>query len=381
VLDFSQIPAIDVHAHSFAEQSKGVDIEVLPSMLYFASARRPQDQLLYMQLVRELAKFLRCEPLPEAVARVRTAQASEYRSYVKRLFADVNLRGILVDDGYSEVAVEKPVTPFDLQVFRELAQVEVRRVTRLEPIVKEVIDRSDRFEQFVSGLSDELDLRIKEEGVVGVKSVIAYRTGLAIEKPSPGQASQDFLRYKSASAEQRRQHHFDIKRLRDYAVWLTLERTTKHDVPMLFHTGLGDIDVVLDKCNPIHLFGMLKDEMARKANIVLVHGGYPYATEAAWLATVFENVYLDVSIYAPYSHANLASRVLEVLELAPISKVLYGSDASQLPEVYWLSLKLFRRALAEALQRLIEFDTIDEDQARCCTQRILAQNVTELFRL
>ena len=47
--------------------------------------------------------------------------------------------------------------------------------------------------------------------------------------------------------------------------------------------------------------------------------------------------------------ARPAEAVREALELAPVSKLLYASDAAQTPELYLLAATWWRDALAEVL--------------------------------
>ena len=332
-----------------------------------------------MKFIKEIAKYLGCEANARAVVERRNQEASDYKRYIKKLYEDVKLQGIVIDDGYSEVAVEHPIAPFDLKTFSDLAQIDAHRKTRLEPMLKEVLDRSDTFESFLTNFNAELEDRVKNGGAIGVKTIIAYRTGLQIENPDSSEAKQDFEKYASASAEVRRQHHFDIKRLRDYVIHLAIENCVKYRIPFLIHTGFGDIDCVVEKCGPLNLFQLLKEEQTRRAKIVLIHGGYPNASDVGWLASILENVYVDFSVYAPYSHANMGNRLLQALEMAPISKITYGSDAGELPEGHWVSLKIFKQALGETLDRFIAFGAMNEDEAYSAGEMILMKNIKGVF--
>jgi hypothetical protein len=151
------------------------------------------------------------------------------------------------------------------------------------------------------------------------------------------------------------------------------------DVPFLFHTGVGDQDIVLGECNPTCLWDMLIDEDLRHAKIVLVHVGYPYISEAAFLAAVLPNVYLDLSILIPLGQPN-PSRIAQVLEMAPLTKVMYASDV-HLPDMYWLSAKIGKSMLGQALSQIVESGVLTEDEAYEAAQLILTENAKRFFKI
>jgi predicted TIM-barrel fold metal-dependent hydrolase len=94
--------------------------------------------------------------------------------------------------------------------------------------------------------------------------------------------------------------------------------------------------------------------------------------EAGWLAHVYGNVYFDLSLTIPHV-SRPAEAVREALELAPVTKLLYASDAARTPELYYLAAKWWREALAEALPELYEED------AEWAARRILRENALELY--
>lgn len=102
---------------------------------------------------------------------------------------------------------------------------------------------------------------------------------------------------------------------------------------------------------------------------------YPYVREAGWLACVDANVYLDLSLTIPHV-ARPAAVLAEALELAPISKLLYGSDAVGTPELYFLASIWWRDALAEVLPALLP-----EQGVLAAARMILAENARRLYRL
>ncbi len=66
----------------------------------------------------------------------------------------------------------------------------------------------------------------------------------------------------------------------------------------------------------------------------------------------------------------------QALELAPVSKLLYASDAALAPELYFLAAKRWREALAEVLPGLLP-----AGQALEAGRAILRENARRLYRL
>jgi predicted TIM-barrel fold metal-dependent hydrolase len=89
---------------------------------------------------------------------------------------------------------------------------------------------------------------------------------------------------------------------------------------------------------------------------------------------VYGNVFFDLSLTIPHV-SRPAEAVREALELAPVSKLLYASDAARTPELYYLAAKWWRDSLAVVLPELLGNDAAD------AAERILRGNARELYRL
>jgi hypothetical protein len=71
----------------------------------------------------------------------------------------------------------------------------------------------------------------------------------------------------------------------------------------------------------------------------------------------------------------------QLLGLAPMSKVVYSSDASQIPELFWLAALWGRRGLATVLDELIAFGALDGDEAPAVARRVLGGNAAGIYEL
>jgi predicted TIM-barrel fold metal-dependent hydrolase len=115
--------------------------------------------------------------------------------------------------------------------------------------------------------------------------------------------------------------------------------------------------------------------------VLLVHTGYPYQREAAYMANVLPRVYCDLSEGIPFAGHAARSIVSEVLEMAPLSKVVYGSDGFTVPEIAFTSALVGKQALAQVLNGLVADGFLSEGEAQSAAGMILAGNARELYGL
>jgi len=119
----------------------------------------------------------------------------------------------------------------------------------------------------------------------------------------------------------------------------------------------------------------------RPVPFVVLHAGYPYVRELAYLAAVYPNVFMDVSLAVPFAAGDVPSLFGQALGLAPTSKVLFASDAFGLPELFWLGARRGRDGLARALADLIALGALDRAEALAVAEQILHKNAAALYGL
>jgi predicted TIM-barrel fold metal-dependent hydrolase len=176
--------------------------------------------------------------------------------------------------------------------------------------------------------------RAREDGYVALKTIAAYRGGL----------------------DRVSEHVVDA---------LAANDASGAPLPVQVHSGFGDSDLHLWRSDPSYLKPLI--ERFRETTFVFLHC-YPFVREAGWLAHVYGNVYFDLSLTIPHV-SRPAAALEEALELAPVSKLLYASDAARTPELYLLAATWWRDALAEVLT--------DEADARL----ILRENALRVYGL
>jgi hypothetical protein len=126
---------------------------------------------------------------------------------------------------------------------------------------------------------------------------------------------------------------------------------------------------------------LLADSRYAGVPIVLLHMGYPYVRESAFLANLYPDVYVDLSLALPLLRPVVPQLMRELLALAPAIKLLYGSDAHSQPEMFWLRARYDRWSLGKILTDWIDDDTLEEHEALEIAQRICFRNALELYRL
>jgi len=345
-----------------------------PTVMGSKSEVRQEDLLssvAYRRMVRELSLLLQAPDSDLDVLRKRNERARDFAGYVKALCEDAKIERAVLDNGIEPVGFEE---------FRRYTPARLYRVFRIEPILKRLLDTSESFSALFDSFDEVIGTAVRKRGFVGFKSIVAYRTGLDVGKPDEGEARRSFEAYRKGE-EQREWFGPRVKPLRDLFLCHVAERSKKLGSFLQIHTGVGDTDVVADKCNPILLKNFLKLEAVSKIPVVLIHGGFPYTSEAAWLASVFPNVYFELSTPLPptFLPALSRTRFREVVEIVPTTRIVYGSDAIEIPENHWMSAKLAKRALGGSLGDLVAEGVLDLDEAHQTGDLILNSNATKLL--
>ena len=390
MIDTSGLPVVDVHCHPFVRQgeltpNQFTDLVSFPggSVEYMAEGGVPLDETLvdeiqrvrrdtiyFRYLVHQLADFFDCEPELQRIVEERNRAAQDNKSYLKQLFDDCGLTTLVFDFGY-------PRPPLDPSRVKEEVPAEVVPLYRIEPLIVELLEQDIGWGEFRQRFDDTLADAIQNRGYRGLKSIIAYRTGLDVS-PLSRTADQGL---QALDAIRRGIGGQAMKKLRDHLLCRTMELCMEHDVPMQIHTGMGDHEVNLLLCRPALLMDLLRFPTFRACKVLLVHTGYPYHAEAGYMANMLPRVYCDVSEGIPFA-ANAARRIYaEVLEMAPISKVVFGSDGYVVPETNYIGVKLGKAALAQALGDLVEQGMLSRAEAEDAARLILAGNARRLYAL
>jgi uncharacterized protein len=391
MVDVAHLPVVDVHAHPFLDKGQltpeqfvnltafggGSQEYMEQGGIEFTAAVRDELQggkrwtTYHKRMVRDLARYFDVEPSLDAVVEARNqAVAAGYTEYVRKLYADAVLEELVFDFG-----VPLPVLP--MAEVKAQIPVDITPVFRIEPLIAELLRSGIGWSEFKRTFDDTLNNALTNKGYRGLKSIIAYRTGLDV---SPLSRTTD-QGMQALDAIHRGLGGGSMKKLRDHLICRALEICMEHDVPMQIHTGMGDFEVNLVYCRPAYLMDLLRFPTYRACRVLLVHSGYPYHREAAYMTNVLPRVYLDVSEGIPFA-GNAAKDIFTgVMAMAPLNKICYGSDGYSVPEINYTSAKLGKMALSQALDELIDSDFLDLAEAQEAAGLILAGNARELYRV
>ncbi len=324
--------------------------------------------IAFRRVMNELADLLGTPRRNHEVLVARGKAARNFEGYVQRLFGDAVIGRVAIDNG---------IEPVPFEEFRKYAIVKTHRIFRIEPLIGRLLEDSKDFSELVGDFEEEITAAARKHGFAGFKTVIAYRTGLDISSPDEAQARSSFR------SGRKDEVWFGprVKPLRDYLVHRTAEIAWKTGVFLQIHTGLGDTDILANKCNPLLLQEFLKHGNVLKTPVILIHGGFPYTREAAWLCSMFPNLYFELSSPFPptFLPALSKSRFEEVLEIVPTTRIVYGSDAIETPEFHWISAKLAKRALSASLQDLVDQHVLSDDDAYKMADMVMNRNALRLL--
>lgn len=323
---------IDNHAHPFDREPGDFDLRRLRLDLTEGTVGTSQGLLWGALLRRRLAHHLgvAAEDIDEA----RAAAVGDYRAYVAALFADAGISEVVMDPSWP------PGSETHLGDFADLSGAAIHPLLRIDGVIDQgLADGTPRGD--ILRLCDEALAAAVDRGVVGVKTIIAYRSGLEVDPAVTEDAA-------TADTDP------DAKALRDHVFRRVLRFAAETGLPIQVHTGMGDSDLRLRTANPLGLEEVLRTPEGGEARVVLLHGSYPFHEEAAWLAVTRPNVYVDLSLTPIMAPLGVGDRLLRMIDLAPIDRILVGTDAYGLPELFWFGAIRLREAWSEVAGSLAE---------------------------
>ena len=97
------------------------------------------------------------------------------------------------------------------------------------------------------------------------------------------------------------------------------------------------------------------------------------------MVSQFENVYTDFSAMFYLAGVKGRERMAALLERAPLSKVMYGSDGVMFPEVWWFAHDWFRIQLTGLLNGLVENQYMTAARARKAARMFLYDNAMNCY--
>lgn len=378
MLDLSSIPVIDNHCHPVLLNQQ---LDILQYRAYFTEASSPAfaaqhvaNSVPYLWMLRQLALTLGCQSKSDENAIFAARNALDTDTLIAHLYRAANLDTLILEEAHPQ-----PEICYPPERLGQLGHCRTARLLRLETLMQQLIVASADFDEVVTRYRLALaDLRAR--GYVGLKSIVAYRTGLQIRQWSTDQAVAAFREARSAIHEGklRIQH----KPLLDYLLHIAFQQAAEQQMPVQFHTGYGDSDTDMRLGNPLHLRDVLENDEYQAMQVVLLHESYPYTQLGAYLAAIYPHVYFDLSYAIPFvDRLEMLAFTRQALGVAPASKLLYSSDGIFLPEMHWAAAMRGRGVLGQILGEMIENDEIDEQQGYQLARLVLHDTAAALYGL
>ena len=226
-------------------------------------------------------------------------------------------------------------------------------------------------------LDSSFERRIKE-GIVGVKTVLAYNRIIRYERTTKYQAEQVFNRIFDHLGEGISWK--EARPLQDFLMHQVIQRAVEAKLPIQIHTGLQEgSGNIITNSNPTHLINLFIQYP--QAQFDIFHASYPYTGELTTLAKNFPNVYGDLCwmhIISPYAARRILSEWIETL---PSNKIFgFGGDYLIVEGAY-AHAQIARDNITRVLAEKVEEDYFSLPEALDFARKILRDNPAEVFNL
>ena len=339
-------------------------------------------------LVQEMARFFKCKPtLKDMIAARNEYTRRDYWKYVNDLFNAARLRAMFLTSALGAWNLPGP----DMKDFSGKVQAKVHNIFSVDPLHGQLMGEDITLDEALARNEARLKTEIVQNKNLGFKSHIATRAGLDVQPWSRDEVQQAWKDYKALTPEQRRREAQgtlrpeSAKKIRQFLFWQACGIAYDLDVPVHVHSGDGgEGQGNLSRQYPYNLENVVRYPVEfpqKHLKIVMIHGGYPHVDQAAYLSHIFNNVWYDTSFMNPLANRGLHERMLTILETAPVTKIMHGSDGYHLPEFFYVAAKWGRRYTASSLSVLVDQGIYTKDRAVQVARGILWENAHHLHKL
>jgi uncharacterized protein len=379
MLDLSSVPLLDHHSHAGLYERRLGRHQTLADL---DTADPHYASSAYRTLLREAYADLYGDPASWASGVDAQYADGTERAY-SRMLERLGITATLWD--YRQLARNE--WPFDR--YRMVYWIDplvcpfpdqgLSRGDELQAALAEALGRGglselpEPFEEYLAFV-DRM-LRLVRPELVGLKLLLGYHRPLEFQNPS-------FFDARDAYQRLRRGESTPYRIFQDFMVRQLYQLAGALDLPLQIHASFGgpSSGLHLVHNDPALLQSLFGQPDRSATRVVLLHGGYPYLSQAAALAWMYPRVYLDFSVLPSLFALPLARWLEEWLELLPRDKLLFGSDASA-PELYYTAAVNGRRQLGRALDNLVTSGGLSRAEALQVAERVCFKNAATLYRL
>ncbi|SDI37586.1 amidohydrolase family protein [Nonomuraea jiangxiensis] len=246
-------------------------------------------------------------------------------------------------------------------------------LVRIEQIERDVAASAQLAVDYLDDLGEELTVRAAR--AVGLKTVMARLCGLDLEPTRPSRGS--VIAAANRRLDEPGEPPTDPILLR-HLLWCAIDVARERGLPLQFHSGFGGAGA--GRADPAGLSELIKTLQPIGVPVILLHC-YPYHRQAAHLAGLYPNVYVDVGLAVPHTAGASAVVVDELLTLAPFHKQLFSSGCQGVAEAAYLGALSYRRALGTALAARLGAGEWSATDAARVAHMIGAGNARRIYRL
>ncbi len=383
-IDLSGIPMIDNHCHPFPKGREPEHFERnFCTGFLNVSPEDMRNTLYFQQTANELRRILglgQDASIDEIIEKRNEQAIGNRKEYCKKLFEDAGIVAFLSDFGFPISRKHHPELALrqeEIDEYYELCgDVKVGSLDRIEWIANRLLDEELPFDEFEARLVKETKEMIEKRNLIGLKSVVAYYTGTDVRPLSQDEFRKGYYLY----LYDRKNWGYE-KMIRDFTFIKACEICRDLDIPLQVHTGLGDTpDCHIVRVNPALLTDCLNDPRCKDTTVILIHGGYPYCEELGMMTNHYPNVYADISAVFPFASIGGEEKLRNMLEMAPLNKVLFATDGGLIPENLWFGALNFRRVFTKVLQDLVDAGYVQYDFAMQSAENVMHRNVERIYK-
>ena len=156
----------------------------------------------------------------------------------------------------------------------------------------------------------------------------------------------------------------------------------QYDLPLQVHTGAGDPPSCdLRLMRPSLLYEFMNRSDTGEIPVVLLHGGYPFVEEMAFMVNGYANAWTDVSSMTADDSIAVERALPMLLEKVPLRRLMYGSDGAGDVDPIWFAAVNFKKVLARVLEGLVSRKALTVSYAEKAAVWILSENARDLYHL
>ena len=184
LVDLSDVPIVDGHGHPLFGDPWSLSRETFVSL--FSEGRlgtmgpHVAHTSYFRRACRELARRLGCDESVEAILARRRIVG---RDGGRRALEDSHVDALFVDTGY-------PPGAMPLDEMRHVLPCALHEVLRVETCAESLLSPALSYSEFLAAFRVALQAAVPR--CVAFKSIIAYRSGLAVAEPDPAEAARAY---------------------------------------------------------------------------------------------------------------------------------------------------------------------------------------------